>query len=288
MMCPQRSDKVPDSLAAIDGTLRRPARHMVSSNPTRQGGIHVRKAVSVVVAAMVIAGCSGTASTARPGTPASSASTAATAAPGTSTAAPPTAVGIPALRDGPVRAGTYSFLNGLGTFEVPAGWEACCDAFGVLKSDFAALLFEDITEVVVYADSCRWKAGPNLEPKGAQATAAAFAAQGGHQGTQPEATTVGGLPGWRVTLTVPADQAMTGRPEDGVFTGCDEAQFATWGLKNGDGDPSRWQQGPAQIDDLYIVDVGSRTVVIDMVTGPDIAASDQAELDAMLASVTFD
>lgn len=243
----------------------------------------MRKVVGVLVAAAVIAGCGGTASSARPNTPPPG-----TVAPATPTTGAPSAAGVPALHDGPVRSGTYSFLNGLGRFDVPSGWESCCDAFGVLKSDFAALLFEDITDVIVYADSCKWKAGPNPEPKGAQATAAAFAAQGGHQGTQPEAITVGGLPGWRVTLTVPDDQAITGSADSGVFTGCDDGRFATWGLKSGGGEPSRYQQSPSQIDTLYLVDVGNRTVVLDMVSGPDIAASDQAELDAMLASVKFD
>ena len=53
----------------------------------------------------------------------------------------------------------------------------------------------------------------------------------------------------------------------------------------GDGRPSRYQQGPSQIDTLFVVDVGVRTIVVDMVSNPDIAASDQAELDGMLASL---
>lgn len=242
----------------------------------------MRKVLGVLIAALVIAACGSAASTANPNTQPPATATSATPSP-----ISPTAATAPGFPDGPVPAGTYSFLNGLGTFDVPSGWGGCCDSFGVLKSDFAALLFEDITDVIVYADSCKWKAGPNPEPKGAEATAAAFSAQGGHQGTEPEATTVGGLPGWRVGLTVPADQAVTGGEDDRVFTGCDEGRFASWGLKSGGGQPSRYHQGPSQIDTLYIVDVGSRTIVFDMVSGPDIAASDQAELDAMLASVKF-
>ncbi len=242
----------------------------------------MRSVISVLVAAAIIAGCGGTASSAGPNTPPP-----ATVAPATPSGAAATEAGVPPLRDGALAAGTYSFLNGLGTVDVPSGWEACCAAFAVLKSDFAALLFEDITEVIVYADSCKWKAGPNPEPQGAQATATAFSAQGGHQATQPAATTVGGLPGWRVTLTVPADQAVTGGADGRLFTGCDDGKFASWGIKDGNGEPSRYHQGPSQIDTLYLVDVGNRTVVLDIVSGPDIAASDQAELDAMLASVTF-
>lgn len=243
----------------------------------------MRKAVTVFVAALVVAGCGGAASSVTPGNPAT-----ASPAPASSPVAPSPSPGVPPIPpEGSMRAGTYTFLGGVGTVDVPAGWGSCCNAFGVLKGDFAALLFEDITKVIVYADSCQWKAGPNPEPKGAQAVAAAFSAQRGHQGTQPEQLTVAGLPAWHVRLTVPADQEVTG-PESGDFTGCDEGRFASWGLVGGDGSPSRYQQGPSQIDDLYIVDVGNRTVVLDMVSGPDIAASDKAELDAMLASIKFD
>ena len=244
----------------------------------------MRKMVGALVAALVVAGCGGTASSAKPDTQAP-----ASVAPATQTPAAPTVAAVRDFNDGPITAGTYSFLDGLGTFDIPSGWEGCCNQFGVLKSDYAALLFEDITDVIVYADSCKWKAGPNPEPTGSEATAAAFSAQGGHQGTEPEAITVGGLAGWRVRLTVPADQPTTMvDADDRAFTGCDDGLFASWGLKSGGGEPSRYQQGPSQIDTLYIVDVGDRTIVFDMVSGPDIAASDQAELDAMLASVAFD
>jgi hypothetical protein len=242
----------------------------------------MRKLVSVLVAAMVITGCGGTANTATPGTPRE-----ATVAPASSTPDAPTTAAVQPLREGALH-GTYSFLDGLGTVDVPAGWEGCCDAWGVVKGDFTGLLFDDLTNVIVYADSCHWKAGPNPEPKGAEATAAAFSAQGGHQGTEPEAITVDGIPGWRVTLTVPADQAVTGPRDDLSFTGCDEGQFASWAMIGGDGLPSRFHQAPSQTDTLYLVDVGSRTIVFDMISEPAIAASDQAELDAMLASVKFD
>jgi hypothetical protein len=243
----------------------------------------MRNVVSTLVAALVIAGCGGTESTAQPNTQAPASLAPATASP----AAPTTAAVLP-LHDGPLQAGTYSFLGGFGTVDVPSGWEGCCGAFAILKSDYSALLIEDITEVIVYADSCKWEATSNPEPKGAQATAAAFSAQVGHQGTEPEAITVGGMPGWRVTLTVPADQPVTGSEDARTFTGCDDGQFASWGLKDGSGEPSRYHQGPSQIDTLHIVDVGNRTIVFDMVSGPDISDSDKAELDAMLASVEFD
>ena len=227
----------------------------------------MRKVVGVLVAAMVIAGCGGAASTAKP---------------------TPTTAAVRDFNEGRLSAGTYSFLKGFGTFVVPAGWEGCCDGFAVVKTDFAALAFEDITNVVVYADSCHWKAGPNPEPKGAQAAATAFSAQKGHQPTQPKQVTVAGLPAWHVQLTVPADQPTSGTSDDLQFTGCDNGQFASWAVLPGDGLPSRFHQGPSQIDDLYIVDVKGKTVVLDLVSDPKITSSDKAELEGMLASVKFD
>ena len=242
----------------------------------------MRRVLGLLAAAIVIAGCGAATPSKAPATTAASATTVATG-----TAAPASGGSVRSIYDGALPAGTYTVLNGAATIDVPAGWQGCCGAFGVLKSDVVALLFEDVTNVIVYADSCKWKAGPNPEPKGAQAVAAAFSAQRGHQGTAPEAATVAGLPGWKVRLTVPADQPVTMVGDNNAFTGCDNAQFATWGLKNGGGEPSRYQQGPSQIDTLFLVDVGDRTYVIDMVTDAGISASDQAQIDAMLASLKF-
>ena len=234
----------------------------------------MRMAASVLVTALIVAGCGGAAGSARP----------ATQAPATQEASPAAAR---EFYDGYMAAGTYRFLKGVGTFDAPTGWEGCCDAWGVVKKNTgAALLFEDATDVIVYADACHWKQGPNPEPRGAQATAAAFAAQAGHQGTEPKAITIGGLPGWHVRLTVPANQRVTGPTDDLLFTGCDDSVFASWTLKSQDS-PARFAQVPGQVDDLYIVDVGDKMILFDRVSEPTTDAAVNAELDAMLASVKF-
>ena len=135
----------------------------------------MQKLIGLLVGAVVLAGCGGSASA----TPASSKGTAvATVAPPstgplvTPAGPSPSAGGPRRLPDGPLVPGTYSVLGGRATFDVAvAGWESCCNAFGAIKSDVVALLFEDITDGIVYADSCKWKAGPNVEPTGAQAFA---------------------------------------------------------------------------------------------------------------------
>lgn len=193
--------------------------------------------------------------------------------------------------EGPIEAGTYTiFPDGLRsnqamTIDVPAGWNSCCAAPGwiVMKSEpaFAAILVGEITNLVVYSDSCLWQSSPMSKPVGAAAFAAALEAQPGRQATQPRAITVAGLPGVHVRLTVPDDLETTTQSDgDATFLDCDAGEYRSF-----DG---RWHQGLSQIDDFYFVDIGPRTVVFDISSFPDTAESDLAALEAMLASIEID
>jgi hypothetical protein len=53
-------------------------------------------------------------------------------------------------------------------------------------------------------------------------------------------------------------------------------------------DGERHHQAPGQIDDFYVLEIGSTTVIFDVISGPDISASDRADLEAMLASIKID
>ena len=236
----------------------------------------MRKVGSLVVAAFVISACGGAA-----------VSTPGTAAP-SGTVGPPTATtpasSQPARLPGEasvVPPGTYTIDPNFGmTIDVPAGWATCC--MGVItKNDFAGILYGDISNVVVYADSCHWKSGGQSQPQGATAFAAAFAAQVPRNASAPKAVTVGGMPSVHVRVTVPAEQDMDA---NGNFVGCDQGQFISWGSAS---DPldGRYHQAPGQIDDLYLLDIDGRTYVFDVISGPDISASDKADLEAMLASL---
>ncbi|HET9851706.1 MAG TPA: hypothetical protein VFP56_04280 [Candidatus Limnocylindrales bacterium] len=237
----------------------------------------------IVVAAIVVAGCGGAAGTTAPGTTTPTAAAAAT--PATTPAARPTAA--PTSACGPVLrmtdllpAGSYCIDSRLGVaIDVPEGWGTCCGGV-ILKDDFTGLLYADVTQVVVYHDACLWSSG-QTEPEGAAAIAAALSKQRPREGSAPRDVTVAGLPGYHVRLTVPADQPVTGG-SDQNFTGCDAGQFRSF--KAGI-DGLRYHQGPSQVDDFYLVDIGASTVVFDVVTGPQITAAEQAELDGMLASL---
>jgi hypothetical protein len=208
------------------------------------------------------------------GNPSPSPSLAPTLAPTASAAA------IPALpRDGYVEAGKYVLVDLDFSVDVPAGWGTCCDGV-ITKSDFAGLIYASLTDITVYADSCHSTTGGQSEPRGATAIAAALAAQLPRDATAPESVTVAGLPAVHVRLTVPTDQAID---ENDDFVGCEDGKFRTWGTSS---DPDgRYQQGPGQIDDMYLLDLDGETVIFDVISGPDIPASDKADLDAMLESL---
>jgi hypothetical protein len=220
----------------------------------------MRTVLGVLVSALLVAGCGGATSSSAPSTalPNSPASISPSAA---SSPGPTAAPQIPS--EGAVLPGTYSLDRDFGiTIDVPAGWETCCGGV-IAKSDFAALLYQDITDAVVYKDACLWSSGGQSEPRGAQAIAAALAAQVPRDASAPKAVKVGGLPGVRVRLKVPADQPVTPVGEDRTFDGCHEGEFRSFTTKQGG---TRYHQSPTQIDDFYLVDIGTRTYVFDVVS----------------------
>jgi hypothetical protein len=126
----------------------------------------------------------------------------------------------------------------------------------------------------------------SVEAPGARAIAAALAAQKNRDASESRAVTVGGLPALVVRLKVPLNQPVTTDVHgDNTFTGCDDGQFRSFTVGP---DGERYHQAPGQIDDFYVLEIGSTTVIFDVVSGPDITAADMADLEAMLASVKID
>jgi len=243
-----------------------------------------------ILGVLVVAGCGGTSnSAAAPASAAASPETPSTAPPSAAAASPaaPTSASSPRLPgEGSVAAGTYALDPDLGiTMDVPAGWATCCD--GVLvKSDFDAVLYGGFSDITVYADPCKWSTGGTSTPHGAAAIAAALAAQPGRDASPPKAITLDGLPAVHVRLTVPADQKVTSVGNgDFSFEGCDQGEFRSFTDSDGG---TRHHQAPTQTDDFYFVDVDDKTFVLDVVSGPGIAAAERAALDAMIASVKID
>lgn len=210
------------------------------------------------------------------------------AAPPTSTSVPsPFAspgASIPPRLNGELSGGRYTLAGAHRlTVEAPqSGWAGfCCPgSAGIFNGDdpprFASLRYADVTLMTIYLDPCHWSTGETLQPKGAADIAAALSRLPGRSGTTPQAVTVAGRAAVHVRLTVPGDASISA---------CYGHEYRTWNV--GAGDP-RDQDGPGEIDDIYLIDLGLSTVAIDLSYFPGTSIGDRRALVAMLQSVRID
>jgi hypothetical protein len=105
--------------------------------------------------------------------------------------------------------------------------------------------------------------------------AAVLAARPLRNGTAPVAVSLGGYHGKYLDWSVPVDIS---------FSDCDGASFRSWTAENG-GD--RYQQGPGQVDRLWILDIEGRRLVIDVTYMPAASELDQVELGKVADSIAF-
>jgi hypothetical protein len=134
------------------------------------------------------------------------------------------------------------------------------------------------TGFYVYGDPCQSESTtPDTPATAPDDISAALAAQALRDASEPVDVMIGGYAGKSVTLHV---------PDDAVFDDCDGGTFATYGV---DGDPgARTQQGPGQIDELWILDVDGSIVVLDAMYRPDTRANLVEEMRGIAQSATFD
>jgi hypothetical protein len=105
----------------------------------------------------------------------------------------------------------------------------------------------------VYGDPCKWSSTrPDTPASRVDELVAALANQRSRNPSAPEKITVGGYPGRKITLRV---------QDDAVFSDCDEGIFATFGVAGED--PALFVQGPGEINEVWIVSVDGRIVVLD-------------------------
>lgn len=175
-----------------------------------------------------------------------------------------------------LESGTYQFTV-LGdvsvTLTVPDGW-ANVQGFGVAGDGAAVVVWPSDAEVShVYADPCRWHDGfvdPPIGPT-VDDLATAFANQPQRGDAAPTDVTIGGYSGKMIELSV---------PDDIDFANCDGGEFHGW--------EGRFQQGPGQIDRLYILDVGGQRVVIDAHYVRGTSEAELAEQQAVIDSIQLE
>jgi hypothetical protein len=128
----------------------------------------------------------------------------------------------------------------------------------------------------VYGDPCHWSGSLPDPPVGptVDELADALARQPTRRATATDVT-LDGFSGKLVRMSVPADIH---------FSECDDGLFGSWSEAGSD-TPSRYHQGPGQLDDIYIIDVDGTRVVLDAGYFPDTNPSTRAELDDIIASI---
>ena len=173
----------------------------------------------------------------------------------------------------------------------PAGWETAHDIIFIGKNalDDPGEVYDILLGVHlvgnVYTGGCQWQ-GTALDPPVGPTVddlATALVAHGGPGTVGPTEVTIGGHPGKKVELSIPADvDIATCDKWDGLPV------FARWSppLHPPMGGP--WTYGSGQRNTVYILDVEGTRQVIDTMYLPGTSAANLAELEQILASIRFE
>jgi hypothetical protein len=136
-------------------------------------------------------------------------------------------------------------------------------------------------------DPCRWRSTmPDTPATTVDAIVAALASQASRDASEPVDITLDGHAGKSITLHVPDDVVFA----NGAFTNCDQERggrhaFCTFGTAT---DCLMWNaQGPGAIDELWILDVNGRILLMDGAYYAQTPAQHVDELQAILGSMSF-
>lgn len=213
------------------------------------------------------------------------------AAPSVAPSAEPSTTAWTGLPEGPhaVTESTFLGMDSVAmTVSIAApGWSGDVGAGGMEKGRYGfdlpdgagMIVFPGVDEeYFVYGDPCAWSTTrPAAPATTVDALMGALAAQASRDATTPVDITVGGYAGKAITLHV---------PDDADFAACDEGAFASWGVAGED--LGLYAQGPGEIDEVWILDVDGRIVVIEWGHFADTPQAVVGELEALVESSTFE
>ena len=185
-------------------------------------------------------------------------------------------------------AGTYKFdLEALApnegrvpsfTVRVPDGW-GNIDGWGIITGNGdkeRGLTFWDVDEV--YERPC--SGGTLIQPGPTVADLArALGEQPMRDATEPVSIVVDGFKGVQLEWSVPAHFD---------FSKCDDGRFDSWTANSGSWNGGRYQQGPGQVDRLWILDIDGERLVVDASFMPSTDADDREELWLVVDSIRFE
>lgn len=164
---------------------------------------------------------------------------------------------------------------------VPDGW-ANIDGWGVnsgLDTDhWVGITLWDVDEV--YAHPCQWKGRRMIQPGPSVADLAkVLAGRPLRNATEPVDIVVDGFDGMQLEWSVPPDID---------FSTCDRGFFESWTAAAGSWSSDRYQQGPGQVDRLWILDIDGERLVVDGMYMPTTDAKDREELGQVMESIRFE
>ena len=181
------------------------------------------------------------------------------------------------------------------TITVPEGW-ANIDGWAVNSGEgtdhWVGITFWDVREV--YAHPCQWQRR-SIQPGPTVADLASVLVKRPlRDATEPTDIVVDGFHGVQLEWSVPAiggEILRVGGRSYFDFSGCDEAPegdhpFMSWTA--GSWASARYQQGPGQVDRLWILDVDGERLVVDAMYMPTTDAKDRKELWQVMESIRFE
>jgi hypothetical protein len=157
---------------------------------------------------------------------------------------------------------------------VPDGW-TINNGFALSRRDMPGQLVVTVWDVVdVYANGCHWLDGMIHPGPTVDELVAVLAARPLRNATAPVAASIGGYHGKYLEWSIPVDIH---------FSDCVGGMFKSWTDLVGD----RYQQGPGQVDRLWILDIDGRRLVIDATYMPDSTEQGRTELAKVVNSIQF-
>ena len=157
---------------------------------------------------------------------------------------------------------------------LPSGWFNY-NGWAVNDGGPLGLAFWDVAQV--YPTGCRWQGKPMIDPgRTVDGLARVLAARPLRHASRPTDVVLAGFRGKYLRWSVPSKIN---------FSRCGQGYFESWRGRGWATD--RWQQGPGQVDRLWILDVEGHRLVIDANYMPSATRKQRAELERIVHSIKF-